>query len=305
MSADFLVKFWPVIQSVVRGFWEITEPIIEKAAIRYRVPVELYYYSELGLDLFSTEQFQKRDPFSNPQLFEKSFAILNVKGWIEPCGEESYLVTPKARQWARRIIQVGDSQLLPFESLTTVNLQRLEALLRQIILGIEETPKPPEKWAVIHRFRVATQDSPPIVQIREHLMDLFAYRDDSHLTASHPHFGQAGIVWSVMSSLWQEGKVTARHLADAYSFRGYEVNDYEVALEAAAQIGWAEETESLGVFVITPQGRSLREEAERLTDEYFYRPWAALNQSELDELYDLLLKLQEELTFFRRHGKVV
>jgi hypothetical protein len=66
MSTESLTKFWPLIYSTIKEFWSITEPHIEEAALRNDVPVELYLYSELGLEYFSIEDFQKRDPFSNP-----------------------------------------------------------------------------------------------------------------------------------------------------------------------------------------------------------------------------------------------
>lgn len=276
----------------------ITEPHIEDAAIRSNIPIELYYYSELGLEIFSTPNFQKRDPFSNPHLFDKAFATLNFKGWIEPVPEDEYRVTERARQAAARIIQAGDEHLLPFESFTDINLERLEDLLKQIVIANSTASQPPEKWAVLKRFHVSDASSPVIIQVRESIMDLFAYRDDSHLSAAYPHFGQAGIVWSVLGSLWKSTTVTAEQLAEAMSFRGYEVDEYAVALQAAVQIGWAEQADASDIFRITPKGRELHEQVEKLTNEYFYAPWSVLTEIELDELYDLLLKLREQLNSF-------
>jgi hypothetical protein len=300
MTIESLTKFWPLILSVIQEFWAITEPHIEEAAIQSNIPIELYYYSELGLDSFSTGEFQKRDPFSNPMQFEKMFVTLNFKGWIEPLPDEKYKVTDKARDAARRMIQEGDSYLLPFESFTDLDLKRLYLLLKQIVQSNTFAPEPPRKWAVEKRFRVADNHSPLIVQIREYLMDLFAYRDDSHISASHPHFGQAGIVWSVLGSLWRKDTVTAEQLAQSMPFRAYEVNDYEVALQAAVQIGWAEWAEGMETYRITEKGRALREQVEQLTNEYFYSPWSVMTNSELDELYELLLKLREQLNSFRK-----
>lgn len=304
MTDESLVKFWPLIQSTIREFWEIIEPAIEEAAIRYEIPVDLYYYSELGLDSFSTKEFQKRDPFSNPQVFEKLFVTLNVKGWIQPLADGSYQVTEKARQGARLIIRAGDDQLLPLESLTTLDLRRLVSLLKQLVLANSVAPQPPEKWAVLKRFHLTDNSTPLIAQIRDYLMDLFAYRDDCHLSASYPHFGQAGIIWSVLGSLWSQETVTAEKMAETHSFRGYEANEYEIALQAAVQLGWAEETGGSNVYRITLQGRAIREEAERLTNEYFYAPWSVMAPGELEELYDLLSKLKEELISFRRRKQV-
>lgn len=295
-----LAKYWQAIYSVIQEFWSITEPAIEEAAIRNDIPVELYYYGELGLDHFSLENFQKRDPFSNPEQFEKLFTRLDVKGWIEPQHDERYEVTEMARAGAKYIIMAGDAMLPPDESMADIDLERLKTLVKQIVIANDRAPEPPEKWAILKRFRVADRNSPVLVKIREYLMDLFAYRDDSHLAAARPHFNEAGIVWLALGAAWESGAVTAGTIADALAFRGYEANDYEVALQAAKEIGWLEEADNPGTFRVTQKGKELREQVETQTDEYFYAPWSALTQEELDELYDLLAKLRERLREIRK-----
>jgi len=288
------------MHSLIQEFWAIVEPHIEEAAIKANIPIELYYYSELGLDTFSKEEFQKRDPYSNPQVFEKVFVTLNFKGWIEPTAEDRYEVSERAREAARMIIQAGDRQLFPFETSTDINLHRLVLLLNQIVMANEFAPSPAEKWATAKRFRVTDKNSPLIVQIRELLMDLYAYRDDCHYAASHPYFGRGGIIWSVLGSLWKNETVDAEKIAGSMIFRGYDVNQYEIALQAAAQLGWAEPTRIPGTFRITQAGRELREKAEQLTNAYFYTPWSILTREELTELDDLLLELKRQLISFRK-----
>lgn len=300
MTTESLTKFWPLLLSVIQEFWTITEPHIEDAAIKQNIPIQLYYYSEMGMDTFSIEDFQLRDPFSNPLQFEKVFVTLNFKGWIQPIADEKYQVTVQARESARKIIQAGDKYLVPFEKFTDVNLKRLHALLKQLVMANQHASEPPKKWASEKRFRVANKNSPLVIQIREQLMDLFAYRDDSHISASHPHFGQAGIIWNVLGALWKNDKVNAEQIAESMTVRGYEAHEYNVALQAAVQIGWAERTEVPGSYRITAKGRELYAQTEQLTDEYFYAPWSIMTQDELDELYDLLLKLREQLNAFRK-----
>ncbi len=278
----------------------LTEPAIEDAAIRNEIPIELYYYGELGLDKFSLENFQKRDPFSNPEQFEKLFARLDVKGWIAPRRDEGYDVTEMARSGATYIIMSGDAQLPSPELMAEIDLERLKVLVKQIVLANDTASEPPEKWAILYRFRVADKNSPVLVKIREYLMDLFAYRDDSHLAAARPHFNDAGIVWLALGAAWEGGAVTAENIAKAMTFRGYEMDDYEIALQAAKEVGWLEEADAPGTYRVTPKGRELREQVEDQTDEYFYRPWSVLTQEELDELYDLLVKLREKLRELRK-----
>jgi len=147
---------------------------------------------------------------------------------------------------------------------------------------------------------VAGENDPVIVRIREYLMDLFAYRDDSHLAAARPHFNQAGIIWIVLGALWNKDAVTAKQMAEKMMFRGYEVSDYEVALQAAVEIGWAEVSDRPGTFRLSQGGIELREQAEHLTNEYFYTPWSVLVQAEIDELYQLLANLRDGLNVYRK-----
>jgi len=300
MNSETLTKFWPLIYSIVREFWEITEPHIEDAAVKNDIPIELYYYSELGLDFFSVEDFQKRDPFTNTELFEKMFARFDVKGWIFPTPDEKYQVSRKAQDAVRMIVQAGDSRLAGFDSMPEVEMAKLVNLLKQIVTSNLDAPEPPEKWAIIKRFRVADGKSPLIVQLREALMDMFAYRDDAHLSAAHPHFGQAGIVWSVLGSIWNGSAVNARQLEETMSFRGYEMEDYEVAIQAAIEIGWIETADTPDTYRPTQKGNEIREQVEKLTDEYFYPPWDVLTGEELDELFGLLTKLRDQLAVYKK-----
>ena len=300
MDISSLTKYWSSIYSIIREFWEIIEPHIEDAAVRDNIPIELYYYSELGLETFSIENFQKRDPFTNPEQFERLFARFDVKGWIVPMPDEEYQVTEAAREGTRKIIQAGDEQLSKFENFVDIDLKQLAILLRQIVAESNLASEPPQKWAIFKRFRVANHRSPTSVRIRDYMMDLFAYRDDCHLSAAQPHFGQAGIAWSVLGAIWNGDAVTAEQMAETMESRGYDVSDYEVAIQAAMQIGWVESADVPGKFRPTPKGRELREQVENLTNEYFYRPWSVLTQDELDELYGLLTKLHEQLLAYKK-----
>ncbi len=300
MEDNPLTKFWPLIYSIIREIWQITEPRIEDAALNLDVPIELYYYSELGMDTFSIEEFQKRDPFTNPEQFERLFARLDVKGWIEPIPNGKYHVTHKTQTAARQIIQAGDGQLSGFKPWDGLNLGRLLILLKQIVMANGGEQEPPMKWAISRRFRVAEKDSPPIVLVREYLMDILAYRDDSHLSAARPHFNEAGIVWIVLGSLIGGTDVTAEQIAEKMEFRGYEAYDYQIALDAAVEVGWAELTDIPGVYRPTAKGREIHEQVEQLTDEYFYRPWSVMTVEELDELYTQLTKLHDQLIVFKK-----
>lgn len=272
MEIHPLSKFWSLIYSILSEFWALSMSKVEDAAIQNDVPIELYLYSELGLEYFSTEDFRRRDPFSNPEIFERQFARLDVKGWIEPLPGGKYRVTEKARHAVRQIIQAGDAQFADFALMSAEDMERLVVLLKRIARENELAPEPPQKWAIFKRFRTAHAQSPWILQAREYLMDLFAYRDDSHLTAARPHFGEGGIVWLVLGSLWNGQALTAQRMAEIMENRGYDVEEFEVALQAAVELGWAESSEAPQEFRLTLKGKELWEEVEKLTNEYFFPP---------------------------------
>jgi DNA-binding MarR family transcriptional regulator len=89
-------------------------------------------------------------------------------------------------------------------------------------------------------------------------------------------------------------------MSEVMSFRGYDVEDYDVAIQAAIEIGWVEAAEIPGTFRPTQKGRDLREQVEQLTDEYFFRPWSVLKDEELAELSDLLTRLRDQLGMYNR-----
>jgi hypothetical protein len=300
MNLESLAKYWPLMYSIVREFWSITEPHIEDAALKNDVPMELYLYSELGLEHFSVEDFQKRDPFTNPEQFKTMFARFEIKDWIFPLQDQRYQVSLRAQEAVRDIVRAGDAQLAGFDLMTDDGLMRLLLLLKQLTIANMDAPEPPDKWAVIHRFHAAGERDFVIAQIRESLMDLFAYRDDSYLSAARPHFGGAGILWEVLGAIVNGSAVNAEQMAERLSLRGYEESDYEVAIQAAVKIGWVESSDAPNSWRPTAKGRKLREEVERQTDEYFYRPWSILTDEELKEMHSLLSKLHEQLIVFRK-----
>ena len=97
MTTKPLNDFWPLIYAILQEFWAITEPHIDRAADQNGIPVELYYYSELGLTYFSITDFQKRDPYTNPERFENALTRLEFKDWIYPDAGDRYQVSKKAQ----------------------------------------------------------------------------------------------------------------------------------------------------------------------------------------------------------------
>lgn len=280
---------WDLIYDTIRAFWGLTEPRIEDAARVKNVPPELYYYGELGLEIFSLARFQKRDPYSNPARFDEVLQKLVREGWIVPMGDAEYRVTDQARAAAREIIQAGDDYLGTREVISVFDAERLKALLQNLVAASRNASEPPFKWATVERFRVAGDSGPLLAQIREALMDLFAYRDDSHMSAWHG-YPVSGKAWNAYGMIWNSTAFTPQAMAEQAWFRGYDAGAYVVALNELRQRGWIDQDAQ-----VTPVGKKLRDAVEQLTDAYFYAPWFVLREQEVQELRVRLIELRNHL----------
>jgi hypothetical protein len=89
-------------------------------------------------------------------------------------------------------------------------------------------------------------------------------------------------------------------MEEKMALRGYEAEEYEIAIQAAVEMGWAEQADRPGAFRLTVQGKQLRAQTEQLTNQYFFAPWSVLVPAELDELFKLLTKLHHELKIYRQ-----
>lgn len=283
------VGMWSLMYDTVRAFWAITEPQIEAAAREKNVPLELYYYVELGLETFSLANFSKRDSFTNPTHFLQAFEKLSAQGWILPSGDGEYRVTDAARAAARTIVAAGDIYLGTLEVISVGDAERCKTLLQRLVVASRVAAEPPTKWATLTRARVVDEASPLLAQIREALMDLFAYRDDSHRSAWRD-YPISGIAWNAFDMIWTHTAFTPQEMAEQAWFRGYAADDYGRALEELRGRGWIDANGQL-----TPVGKKLREAAEQLTEAYFYAPWYVLRDEEIQELRVRLLELRTQL----------
>jgi hypothetical protein len=277
----------------VREFWRLTEPAIEAYALAHAIPLEIYDRVELGLHEFSLPAFQRRDPYGNPDMYVASFALLAASGWIEPLDDERYRVTERARQAAQSAVRAGDQALADLDALPDEQVRRLLSYLQRLVTAGLAALEPPERWASVTRFRIADERSPLLGQVRERLMDLFGYRDDAHLSAWSP-LGASGPAWNAFGFICSGTADCAADIAARQPFRGLSEADYLSALAELADRGWIERSDS-DRWRATQLGHDLRATVERLTDAYFYAPWACLSAAELDDLRALLVALERGL----------
>ena len=254
----------------------------------YLVEVATFFSPEpIGL-----AHIYQRAPYTNPEEHKERLIGSAERGWLEKSGDSGYTASEKGATFYAHFIKAYKDELAEVESLADDELDRIEVLLGMVVNAAKRTTEVRHKPALEFSSKeLVAPDAAAIQRVQLLIVHLLAYRDDTHVASWSPHKLE-GITWESFSDVWQ-GKITnAAELIEKRPFRGYELEDYAAALEDLARRGWLEVKE--GSFVITEEGRRIREEAEELTNKYYDAAWVGLSKEDIEELKDLFQKLAEK-----------
>ena len=219
--------------------------------------------------------------------------LMASEKWFERRGDDYHLL-PEGHRVKTYLADRMASVLEPLQSvIQQTDVQRLEALLAQIINYALDSKTPPGCWCLEHSRRRAPADSSPSIhKIFQYCADLNAFRDDAHMAAWRP-YGVSGAAWEAFNYVCSGQAANADELFDQLAYRGYSREEYAQALQTLASHGWvAAANENVKV---TDEGRAISAQVERVTDRYFYAPWLQLSETELDDLNRLFEQLDLEL----------
>jgi len=244
-------------------------------------------------DPIMPEFVSKRTPYGNPESLVSLMDGAVERGWLEARGEERYVVSAQGTEVTAGLFDLGDQLFGALETLPDAELERIIALLFNVAETARQLPEPAEKWALSWGAKFDRgPDAPLMVRVRRHMLDLYSYRDDSHIAAWQP-YGASGQEWEAFTMVWQGDAATAADLAEKLPYRNYDEETYEEALQALVTRGWlVKEGEA---YAATEKGKKLRQEAEDATDRYFDAAWVSLSEAETEEIKGLLGKLAEVL----------
>jgi hypothetical protein len=278
-------------------------PAIDHAAEAFGIPYGEWYGWLMASRIFEPEpvsaaRLAVRSAYTSPAQLATYLAKGARLGLLGPVMTESarsgeYRLTDAGHAAVQTLINTAYAAMTPLEPLPQADLARVTALLYRLVQAGLAAPEPPGKWCLrTARHYDPGESAPPMVRVDQYLSDLYAYRDDAHLAAWQPTQA-SGIAWDTLTQLWRGTAATSNQLATHLARRGYGASDYATALVELAGRGWA--AESVDHWEITAAGRAVRDEAEALTDRYFYTPWAALSEAEQSELAALLAGLRDGL----------
>jgi len=240
------------------------------------------------------KDFILRTPYANPKALKANMAASAERGWLETVGEGQYAVSAKGAEVVGRLLDSMNGAVNGIESLPKADLVRIHTLLQKVGDKTRKLPEPAEKWVLewgqYFQKALVVEDAPTLVKVRRRLLDMFAYRDDSHVAAWKAH-EENGQIWEAFTFIWRGDLGTAAELAETLPFRNYDQESYAAALSKLEARGWIGQKDSK--YVATEKGKKLRQAVEDDTDRYFDAPWDALTEAETKELKGLLGKLAE------------
>jgi predicted transcriptional regulator len=244
-------------------------------------------------EAFSSHLLAPRFPYNNPQNFDNFINNTLEAGFLDKKGK-GYVASDKGREAKRIVDEAFHKALGEIGDKVETDLGRVYELLNKAMTAcLNSTDDPPgTQWITLSK-----SGNPGDVSLTgklDHIYDNFnAFRDDAHLATWKDH-GVDGPTWESLTKIFQGEQISSgADLLEKMQFRGNTEEDYGQALETLVEKGWIELKD--GKYVMTESGQTMRDEVERLTDLYFFRPWFVLNNNEVQELRGLLEAWESEL----------
>lgn len=247
-------------------------------------------FEDRGIEV---EDLTKRVPYTKPGLMAEHLEGAVERGWMEAADDFGYKGRCKSRQLNEQMVATAKEIYCGLNVLPEDEMDRITELLANVVDAAAELDQPAAKNALEWSLNFEPEDDKlPILNIRRLMMDLFAFRDDTHI-AAWKSLEEYGYVWEAFTYVDSGEANTPAELAERLSYRGYSKAEYEKALWELVERRWIAEHQ--GRFTVTVIGKTLREVVEMRTNQYFDVPWDTLGANEINELKSLMGKLVSEL----------
>jgi hypothetical protein len=253
-----------------------------------------------GSEAFTTLNFMHMFPYGSALVNEERFSSAVRRGYLISDGKNGYLTTEDGSLVGQKMWRAAGDSLTNLPTPPETDLQRLFGYLTRIADAALAAPEPPSHYYISHKRQNYGQygTKRPLEDFVVCFGVLSSYRDASHITAWQSHHLE-GNRWEVLSFVWRGEINTLDKVFEQLSYRGISREDYAQILQELVRCGWMEE--NAGAYQLTAEGKRVREEAEALTDRYFFAPWSCLNEEELEDLSTLASRLRDGLK--AKHGQ--
>lgn len=242
----------------------------------------------------TVESLHSMFPYGNSAPLAEMLERLTRLEMLERVGVDAYRLTDLGRGTLEDIIGAAHGALETVEPLPGEEMSQLGDLLWRIVEAAVEAPEPQEKGCLVRSRR--TDPGAPmgsVVSADQYVTDLQGFRDDCHLASWKGH-GVGGHAWEAFTLVWRGEASSLEELVEQLgSYRSYTAEDYQEAMQRLVARGWV--AEEAGTYKLTDGGKQVREEAEEVTDRFFFAPWTCLSEAETGRLRELLARLKGNL----------
>ena len=294
---------WPLCGEASQAIYTVTRPFVdpiinETGLTQPRVVQTMLIARAIEPDDISPERVWRRYPYGTREGWAQPMETLAERQLLETAGAGSYRLTAGGRAIITRLLKEFYAGLAGVEKsigpvYPAADLDLLAALLTRIVTACLNAPI--DHFGITDTHGLATHgNSSVLARIDQALDDLTVFRDDAHLAAWQP-LQVTGEAWELFTFLWRGEVKNVDEMLEKAAFRGHTRETYQSALGDLIGRGWVRATGE-GAYEVTDTGRQVREAAEAATDRNFYTPWQVLNDNEVGELQDLLVRLKTALT---------
>lgn len=270
------------LMSVQRGYAESAGWVLAQA-------------QEFDPEPLSVERFRVRAVWSSERIVQAFLDLMTAEKWFDRI-KDDYHLTEDGHALIQAV-QDRSSRILAqlTDHLSENEVAPLENLMRRVLDSALVSATPPGKWSLQHsRRRAPAEHSSTIMKLFHHGSDFNAYRDDSHMAAFQPLDIEA-YAWESFSLVCSGTADTAKGVFEQLAYRGYSISEYADGLQDVAQRGWLSMNAD-AQYAVTDEGRTVRQEVEQLTDQYFYAAWNVLSDTESEEMVKRMRALKEVLS---------
>jgi hypothetical protein len=283
-----LSAIWSSLEESFDILGDYGYPAMDKAAEEFALGPDYFTWVAaiwlFGSETITTEQYMRMFPYGLAGVNEARFASAVQDGYMISNGRGRYTHTEEGLEIAKKLWRAAGDSLASLKPMPPENLQRLFGYFDRLIEASLAASEPPPHFYISHKRdnygRLGTESQLEDFVVR--FGALSAYRDDSHIAAWQA-LGVNGHTWDIFTRLWQS--ISPVSVEQVFERVGYRVVHMEVIVDALQTLSkrcWIEENE--GKYQVTAEGKRIREEAEALTDQYFFTPWSCLGEDELEDL---------------------
>ena len=289
---------WTTLEDSYNGFNNISFEGSMNTIAELNLPSDWFIWLVavmfFGAEPISSKQFMNALPYGWADALEKRFASAAKQGYLIADGKGGYHPTEKGAEAVKRMIRADSDVVSPLKPLSEENSQSLLDYLIRIADASLSASEPPAKFIISHKrnFMHPGKNASRNVLIVQYLNELEGYRTDSH-SATWQVYNIEGHTWDIFTCLWRNGTSPFDKLFEKLQYNEVPENVYTQDLLELMKRGWINEVS--GEYQVTVEGKKIRDDAETLTEQYFFASWACLNTTEQADLMNLATQLSNGL----------